>query len=67
MPDDHNHTLVYRLTQRLIVSARLAVAYINKISPTVRHSISHVRIISPPWLQADMAQEMRIYLENSFA
>lgn len=44
----------------LIVSAR--VAHINQILPIVRHWIPHVRIISPPGLQAEMEREIRAYL-----
>lgn len=47
----------------LIVSSK--VAHINQILPTVRQWIPHVRIISPPKLQAEMEREMRAYLENS--
>lgn len=44
----------------LIISAR--VAHINQILPIVRHWIPHVRIISPPGLQAEMEREIRDYL-----
>ena len=47
----------------LIVSSK--VAHINQILPTVRQWIPHVRIISPPELQAEMEREIRTYLGNT--
>ena len=47
----------------LIVSSK--VAHINQILPTVRQWIPHVRIISPPGLQAEMEREIRTYLGNT--
>lgn len=45
----------------LIVSAK--VAHPNQILPIVRYWIPHVRIISPEGLQAEMEQEMSVYLK----
>lgn len=44
----------------LTVSAE--IAHVNQILPTVRQWIPHVRIASPPGLQAEMEREIKRYL-----
>ena len=52
-------------TDGLTVSSK--VAHINQIFPTVRQWIPHIRIISPPGLQAQMKRELRDYLASASA
>jgi hypothetical protein len=47
----------------LIVSAR--VGHVNQVLPIVRYWISHIRVISPEGLQAELEKELKGYLERA--